>query len=115
MGSESTKHDCASVEFLWQDIRTCLEQKRREVYEDLRNYPPPITACDQQFDFLLEKQTAISGELARLKHDLAELHGRDDQLGLIQQFIRSSSCLDEQAKLRIQLELSERVSKQNAN
>jgi hypothetical protein len=43
-----------------------LEAEKARLYEEIRRYPTPITACDQQFNWLLEQQTRVIAELRRL-------------------------------------------------
>jgi hypothetical protein len=50
-----------------QAIRTLLEEKKQRTYEEIRNYPRPIPACDQHFNYLLEEQDRICLELSRLE------------------------------------------------
>jgi len=44
-----------------------LEAEKMRLYEELRNYPSPVAACDQQLAHLLEKQSLISAELNRIR------------------------------------------------
>jgi hypothetical protein len=44
-----------------------LENEKRRINEEIRNYPTPIAGCDAQFNFLLEEQQRIVKELDRLK------------------------------------------------
>ena len=37
-------------------IRQALEHKKRLLLEEIKNYPPPIPACDQHFNYLLEQR-----------------------------------------------------------
>jgi hypothetical protein len=44
-----------------------LEDEKRRINEEVRNYPTPIAGCDAQFNFLLEEQEKIVKELDRLR------------------------------------------------
>jgi predicted nuclease with TOPRIM domain len=44
-----------------------LETEKRRINEEIRNYPTPIAACDEQFNSLLEEQARIVQELDRLR------------------------------------------------
>lgn len=44
-----------------------LEAELARTYEEISNYPPPIPACDEQFNYLLEKRDQLLRELARLR------------------------------------------------
>ena len=50
----------------WNDIKSRLEQEKAMLYTQIGNYPPPIAACDQQFNHLLAKQKLVMQELAQL-------------------------------------------------
>ena len=49
-----------------QDLRRALEERRRAVMAELRAYPPRVTACDVQFNALLEARARISAALRAL-------------------------------------------------
>jgi hypothetical protein len=49
-----------------------LEAERRRLYEEIRNYPTPIAACDQQFNYLLEQQAQVTAELNRVRSRVDE-------------------------------------------
>ncbi|HEY2893866.1 MAG TPA: hypothetical protein VGJ16_06630 [Pirellulales bacterium] len=44
-----------------------LEAEKKRLYEELRNYPSPVAACDQQLAHLLEKQAQVSAELNQIR------------------------------------------------
>lgn len=73
-----------STESEWRTLRRRLEAKQQSVAEEIHSYPPPIPACDAQFNHLLEQRRVLGRELARL--DLAA----KDQAIAITDFIRSS-------------------------
>ena len=52
------------AEMAWSETRSLLEQQRVWIQEEIANYPPPITACDAQFNHLLEQRSRIARELA---------------------------------------------------
>ncbi len=94
---------------LRSEIASCLERHRQRIFEEIKNYPTPITACDQQFNYLLEVQANVSGELRRLRGIFDELPKGGNAIGLIEEFVRSSSCLDDEAKQRIWSRLREKL------
>ena len=75
----------------WNQVRRHLEQKKELLYAQIGNYPPPIAACDQQFNYLLEQQKLVMQELARL-HDAeaAGLTSGDSEKALAE-FVRTST------------------------
>jgi hypothetical protein len=50
----------------WARLRAAIEALLDEATRDIRAYPPPIPACDAQFNHLLELRQGLPGELARL-------------------------------------------------
>ncbi len=75
-----------NTELEWHSLRLRLEALKETVAGELRNYPPPIPACDGQFNRLLELRRLLPRELARL--DLAA----NDRSITIEDFIHSSPC-----------------------
>lgn len=51
---------------LQQDLADHLKAQQTQVIQEITNYPPPIPACDAQFNYLLEKRYALADELNRL-------------------------------------------------
>ena len=41
------------------DSATSLQKELMELNEELGNYPSPITGCDEQFNYLLERRTEL--------------------------------------------------------
>jgi hypothetical protein len=78
----------------WRSLRLRLEALKTSVVEEIRGYPPPIPACDAQFNRLLELRQLLPQELARL--DLAA----NDKSIAIEDFIRSSPCETELSSMR---------------
>ncbi len=62
----------------WRAAREHLSGKKQRILEEIRAYPPPIPACDLQFNGLLEQRDAISRKLERLGEiQAAGLEGPD--------------------------------------
>ncbi len=64
-----------TVDSDWDALRARLERMQEAVAAEINAYPPPIPACDAQFDYLLERREALSEALARL--DAARKDGTD--------------------------------------
>lgn len=82
-------------DILWLEIRTHLEQQKKQINDEIFHYPPPIPACDAQFNYLLEERVRLTQELQRIDEvsvdGLAEL----DRSKLISDFIQSCAYIDE--------------------
>ena len=50
----------------WDALRARLERMQAAVAAEIRSYPPPIPACDAQYNHLLERRAALSAARARL-------------------------------------------------
>ena len=70
----------------WIDLRRCLLALMQEVGAEISAYPGPISACDAQFNHLLELRRMLPAELARLEAATA------DPSASAEDFIRSSPC-----------------------
>jgi hypothetical protein len=102
--------ESSSVASICLTLRTHLERERDRIGEEIRNYPPPIPACDLQFNQLLEARAGISRELDLLQRLARESSRRSDAVGLLGEFIRSSSFLDDEAKRRLAAGLDETLA-----
>ncbi|MFQ5765648.1 MAG: hypothetical protein ACE5GT_12035 [Rhodospirillales bacterium] len=97
---------CDAVEPVWKAIRDHLENLKKPVDEAIRAYPPPIPACDAQYNHLLEQRDRIGRELARLDALMdesggGESAGRDGALAAAEGFMGSSPCIDDAAAGKI--------------
>ncbi len=72
-------------------LKRLLEQKKVQVQMEIANYPPPIPACDQQFNYLLEQRAAISQALSQLP----QLLQQSMTIETIQDFIATMDCISE--------------------
>jgi len=81
---------------VWGALRRYLEEKRRPVQDEIRKYPPPIPACDAHFNHLLDQRSALSRELVRL--DTVSRGEGGSRIAGIEDFIRSSPCVDAETK-----------------
>jgi hypothetical protein len=88
--------------FVWQQIRLVLERERDRIYEEITTYPPPIPACDAQFNHLLEQRERVSRDLARV-NEAAQLPGSLAACGeLLDEMVAGSGLIaaDAEQKLR---------------
>jgi hypothetical protein len=73
----------------WQALRRGLEAMAERVADEIRTYPRPITACDAQFNHLLELRRQLPHELDHL--DAAA----KDPAATVAHFIAASLCAAE--------------------
>lgn len=82
-------------------VRDWLEAQRRAVMAEIRAYPPRITACDLQFNALIESRDRIADAL----RGLAAIEPGD--AAALAAFIEGSPALDADAKLKLCAMLSQ--------
>lgn len=105
-----TKEQTELVRPVWADIKVLLENEKKRIYDEIRNYPLPIAGCDQQYNHLLEERTRISQELNRM-HEISEeglVHPH--AIRLIDEFVRASSFIGDEKKQQILSRLKERCA-----
>jgi len=73
----------------WDSLRRRIEALAAGVAMEIRAYPRPITACDAQFNHLLELRRLLPLELQRLAAMA------DNPASTIDAFLRSSPCAAE--------------------
>ena len=61
-----TDKEITSQQLAWQAIRAYLTTKKHQINEEVRYYPPPIPACDAQFNYLLAERAKLSQLLWQL-------------------------------------------------
>jgi hypothetical protein len=76
----------------WEALRHRLEEEKSAVAAEIEAYPRPIAGCDAQFNHLLERRRSLWEELSRLEA------ARGEQAISPEDFLRSSTCLDQDAK-----------------
>ena len=107
------KAELVLAESVWKRIEEHLEDQRQRIYEEMKNYPRPIPACDLQFNHLLEKRTGILQEIDRMHEAREETLGRGGALNLLRGFIRASSYLDGKVRETITASIEEGTLQQS--
>ena len=100
-----------TLQSAWDTIRLRLEMEKTRIYEAIGNYPAPIAACDQQFNYLLEERARISQELDRLKEAANADRTVEDSLQRMDEFIRSSGYIDPEEEQTIRSSLKGELSR----
>ncbi len=98
------------IKLLWSRIKQHLEQERHRIYHEIRNYPPPIPACDAQFNHLLEQRRRISQELAELEQLSSQDLTPEQHMKSIDRFITSSICINDEADREIRSRMKQSLS-----
>ncbi len=91
------------------DLIAHLEQARRAVCAEIRAYPTPIAGCDQQFNYLLERQAATSAELARLC--TGQTSSDSSAANLLTGILNSTTLIDNSTKASLLARLQSATSR----
>ena len=83
-------------------IQAQLEAARNSISRELKSIPPPVPACDVNFNRLLEDRASIVDDLQRLAKLRSASVQDIDLLG----FVRACAWLDAETKARIEQALS---------
>ena len=78
----------ASMTALWQEVESHLERQKQRIFDEILHYPPPIPACDVQFNYLLAQRAEMMQELQRLRAIAA------GELLALREFIETCPFLD---------------------
>jgi len=110
-GTETeTALDSAKLESMRNEIRLHLEDLRRTLATEIRNYPTPIPRCDAQFNHLYEQRARLARELDRIGTPVGKGPKRADAIELIRQFVASAPYTDDarerELRSRLKTELS---------
>ncbi|MBV7335998.1 hypothetical protein KFU94_48735 [Chloroflexi bacterium TSY] len=89
---------------LWHEVREYLVNQKKQILQDIRDYPPPIPACDEQYNYLLEKRTTITREINQLTRLCEDGFEETKGLALLREFVSSSLFIDEKTARRFALE-----------
>lgn len=102
----SQTFDADPIQALWAEIRANLTRTKDEIYAQIRAYPPPIPACDVQFNFLLEERAKIFQELGQVGTLAQASRQNPEARRLLEEFLHSSRYVDANVKQQIWSTLS---------
>lgn len=54
------------------ELREKLLKQKVQIQAEINSYPAPIAGCDQQFNFLLERRSAVRRQLHAVEQELAK-------------------------------------------
>ncbi len=91
----TSRSSAAKLASLWKAIKLHLEDRRRSLAAEIRNYPTPIPRCDAQFNHLYEQQARLARELDRIGALAEKNLGREDYIELIGRFVASAPYTDD--------------------
>jgi len=106
--TKTTARDSAELASMWNEINLHLEDRRRALAAEIRDYPTPIPRCDAQFNHLYEQQSRLARELDRIGALAGKTRG--DTIELIERFIASAPYTDDSAEQEFRSRMKKQVS-----
>jgi len=94
--TRTSARDSVKLASIWNEIVLHLEDRRRALAAEIRDYPTPIPRCDAQFNHLYEQQARLARELDRIGAVAGKTRG--DTIELIERFIASAPYTDDDAE-----------------
>lgn len=98
--------NATGLDALWRQIQRHLEDEKERLFQEIRSYPPPIPACDAQFNGLLEERANILRILGEVKGVRKQSQSGSEQIELLDRLVSSSQYLSS--------ELAEQVRRTSA-
>ena len=101
----------AAVQAIWGELRSHLEQRVRQLNEEIRRYPTPIARCDEQLGALLEQRAALFGRLKQMDGFAAAVLKRQSHVRRIHSVLDLPSDAADQQEQRLRARLKHQLSK----
>ena len=105
-----TAPDSVKLESMRNEIRLHLEDLKRALAEEIRNYPTPIPRCDAQFNHLYEQQARLARDLDRIAVPAGKNAKHPDTIELIRQFVASAPYTDDAAERELRSRMKKQLS-----
>jgi hypothetical protein len=87
------------------DVRASLEaqlhSERERIYAEIHAYPPPIPACDAQFNYLIEKRALVTQELSKVRAIDSQPAHPTQVAAALRQLVTASQILSKSAKTHL--------------
>lgn len=95
MEKESSQQ--AAIVLLHESYIAHLEKESQRIRTEIHTYPPPIPACDAQFNYLIEQRARATQE-ARAAHALDVAAGNGDAGIRLRRLVADSQILGQKTK-----------------
>jgi hypothetical protein len=107
--TETAPHP-AKLESMWNEIKLHLEDRRRALAAEIRNYPTPIPRCDAQFNHLYEQQARLARDLDQIGALTGNNAKRGDIIESIRRFIASAPYTDDGGEREFRSRMKKQLS-----
>jgi hypothetical protein len=101
----STETAVRTTEIATEDVRefgrqveAALRRAKERIKGEIHAYPPPIPACDAQFNYLLEQRNAAAAELGAVRSACASGDTAAVQAAALIQLVTASTVLKPDVK-----------------
>jgi len=105
-----TARDSAKLASMWNEVKLHLEDRRRALAAEIRNYPTPIPRCDAQFNHLYEQQSRLARDLDRISALAGTSLKREDTIELIERFIAAAPYTDDGRERQFRSRMKKQLS-----
>ena len=105
-----TARDSAKLASMWNEVKLHLEDRRRALAAEIRNYPTPIPRCDAQFNHLYEQQSRLARDLDQIGALAGKNAKRGDIIESIRRFIASAPYTDDGGEREFRSRMKKQLS-----
>ena len=75
-------------------VKTALQKERIRINTEIGNYPPPIPACDVQFNYLLKQRSDIARALKLVDGLMTRCQTQSVDVEIVEKLIKPLSKID---------------------
>jgi len=86
---------------VYSQIEAHLWQERERIYAEIHAYPPPIPACDAQFNYLIEKRALVTQELSQVRAICTLPDSPERNAAALRQLVKTSEILSKSVKVHL--------------
>lgn len=84
-----------------REVEAALQRAKERIKREIHAYPPPIPACDAQFNYLLEQRNTAAAELGAVRSACASGDTTAAQASALAQLVKASTILKPDVKQRL--------------
>lgn len=93
--------DCTPTPDICSQVEASLWRERERIYAEIHAYPPPIPACDAQFNYLIEKRATVTQELSKVRAISTLPANPEQEAAALRQIVRASEILSNAVKTHL--------------
>lgn len=93
--------NCIPSKEIYSQVEARLWQERERIYAEIHAYPPPIPACDAQFNYLIEKRAIVTQELGQVRAIGTLPDSPERKAAALRQLVKTSEILSQSVKAHL--------------